>query len=72
MLNFFSCFENNDIFLELFTYEDMAEDLDTWNSTTSYLYTFVGGGVSWISRRKNIVSLSTTKVEYKATIYDCK
>jgi len=36
--------------LEGFTDANMARDMDTRKSTTSYLYTFAGPAVSWVSR----------------------
>ena len=52
--------------LEGFTDADMVGYIDTKNSTTGYLYTFVGATVSWVSRLQRIVALSTTEAEYIA------
>jgi hypothetical protein len=43
---------------------DFAGDLDKRRSTSGYVFTLVGGAISWISKLQNIVSLSTTKEEY--------
>ena len=50
----------------------MAKDVDTRKSTFSYLYTFVGAVVSWVSRLQKVVSLSTIEVEYIASTEACK
>ena len=42
----------------------MAGDLDCRKSTSWYLFTFVGGAISWQSKLQKCVSLSTTKAEY--------
>ena len=52
-------FGNSNIVLEGFTNEDMVGDVYTRNSTTSYLYTFVGAIVSWVYGLQKVVSLST-------------
>ena len=44
------CFGNPNIVLEGLADADMARDVDTRNSTTSYLYTFASVAVSWVSR----------------------
>eukprot|EP00253_Pinus_taeda_P013798 PITA_13798 len=51
---------------------DMVGDMDTRKSTTSYLYTFAGAAVSWVSRLQRIVALSTTEAEYIAGTEACK
>jgi len=66
------CFGHDEIVLEGFTDADMARDMDTRKSTTSYLYTFAGEAISWVSRIQRIVALSTTKAEYIATTEACK
>jgi hypothetical protein len=44
----------------------MLGDRDRRRSTTGYVFTVGGTMVSWISKLQNVVSLSTTKVEYVA------
>ena len=51
---------------------DFAGDLDKRRSASGYVFTLVGGAISWISKLQNIVSLSTTEVEYIATSHACK
>ena len=53
--------------LEGYIDSDMVGDLDCRKSTSGYLFTFVGGTISWQSKLQKCVSLSTTKVEYIAT-----
>ena len=47
-------------------------DLDKRKSTTSYVFTFTRGVVSWISKFQTIMALSTTKVEYIVATWTCK
>ena len=58
--------------LEGFTDADMAGDVDTRNSTTSYLYTFAGAAVSWVSRIQKIVALSKTEAKYITATEACQ
>ena len=44
----------------------MAGDLDGIKSTFDYLFTFVGGAISWQSKLQKCCALSTTKAEYIA------
>ena len=52
--------------LEGYVDADWAGDLDGRKSTSGYLFTFVGGAVSWQSRLQKCVALSTTETEYIA------
>ena len=45
---------------------DMARDLDCRKSTSGYLFTFVGGAISWQSKLQKCVSLYTTEAKYIA------
>ena len=45
----------------------MDRDLDCRKSTSGYLFTFVGGALSWQSKLQKCVSLSTIEAEYIAT-----
>ena len=51
---------------------DFAHDLDKRRSTSGYVFTLAGGAISWMSKLQNIVSLSTTEVEYIAALHSCK
>ena len=52
---------------EGYTNSDMARDIDCRKSTSGYLFTFLGGAISWKSKLQKYVSLSTTEAEYIAT-----
>uniref|UniRef100_A0A2N9FSS1 Retrovirus-related Pol polyprotein from transposon TNT 1-94 n=1 Tax=Fagus sylvatica TaxID=28930 RepID=A0A2N9FSS1_FAGSY len=60
------CFTGVDMKLTGYVDSDLAGDVDTRKSTTSYVYTLGGTAVSWVSRLQKIVALSTTKAEYVA------
>eukprot|EP00253_Pinus_taeda_P016645 PITA_16645 len=47
-------------------------DLDKRRSTSWYVFTLVGGAISWMSKLQNIVALSTTEAEYIAASHACK
>ncbi|KAA3467751.1 Integrase, catalytic core [Gossypium australe] len=49
-----------------YCHADYAGDHDTRRSTTSYVFKFGSGKISWCSKRQPTVSLSTTEAEYKA------
>ena len=55
-----------------YTDADMARDIDTRKSTSSYVLTFAGGAVSWQSRLQRCIALSTTEAEYIAATEVCK
>jgi hypothetical protein len=52
--------------LEGYTNADMAGDLDGRKSTSRFLFTFVGGAVSWQPKLQKCATLSTTEAEYIA------
>jgi hypothetical protein len=51
-----------------YVYLDMASDKYSRRSTTWYVFTIFGKIVSWISKLKNVFSLSKKKAEYVAAI----
>jgi hypothetical protein len=55
-----------------YTDSDMAGDVETRKSTSSYLITFSGGAVSWQSRLQKCIALSTTEAELIAATEACK
>ena len=50
----------------------MARDGDSHKSTLGYLITLSGKAISWQSRLKKCVALSTAEVEFIITIEACK
>ena len=60
------CFGSVEPILEGFTDADMVGDLDGRKSTSGFLFTFVGGAVTWQSKLQKCVALSTTEAEYIA------
>jgi hypothetical protein len=51
---------------------DSAGDLDRRRSTSGYVFNLFGGGISWMSKRHVVVSLSTTKDEYMVATHASK
>ena len=49
-----------------YTDSDYAGDVDDSRSTSGYVFLMSGGAVAWSSRKKPIVTLSTTEAEYIA------
>ena len=51
---------------EVCSYVDsnFASDLDKRRSTSCYVFTLVGGPISWMSKLQDVVTLSTTEEEY--------
>jgi hypothetical protein len=47
-----------------FVHVDWAEDLDRRRSTSGYVFNLFGGEISWMSKRQDVVALSTTETEY--------
>lgn len=60
------CFGGCNTDLASYVELDLVGDIDTMQSTTSYIFTIGGIAVSWISQLQNVVALSTMKVEYVA------
>ncbi|KAH7422776.1 hypothetical protein KP509_12G025000 [Ceratopteris richardii] len=50
--------------LKGFCDSDMAGDVDTWKSTSGYVFTLGDCALSWCSRPQKIAALSTTEAEY--------
>jgi hypothetical protein len=48
------------------TDSDWAQDLDSRQSVSSYVFDVAGGAVSWASKRQPTIALSTTEAEYMA------
>jgi hypothetical protein len=47
-------------------------DLDRRISTSGYVFNLFGGAISWMSKRRVVVALSTTEVEYMASTHAIK
>nr|GEW52879.1 Gag-Pol polyprotein [Tanacetum cinerariifolium] len=60
------CFGDSDLIVTGYVDSDYASDLDGSKSTTGYMFTLSGGTVSWVSKLKSLVAMSTTEAEYSA------
>jgi hypothetical protein len=49
-----------------FSDSDWAGDLDTWKSTSGYVFLLYGRAVSWKSTKQSVVATSSTEAEYIA------
>jgi hypothetical protein len=49
-----------------FSDSDWAGDLDTWKSTSGYVFLLYGGAISWKSTKQSVVATSSTEAEYIA------
>ena len=65
-------FEGSEFIIKRYIDSDFAGDLDKRKSTTGYVFTFVSGAVSWVSKLQTVVALSTTEAEYMAATETCK
>ena len=68
----FYTFNNNNDYVCGFVYSNFACDLDKRRSTSGYVFTLVGGAISWMSKLQETVSLSTTEVECIVASHACK
>ena len=62
------CYGKSALSLRGYCDGDMVGGVDTRKSTSGYLFTVVGGTVSWCSKLQKIVALSTTETEYISAI----
>ena len=46
-----------------------AGDLDHRRSTSGYVFSLFGGVISWMSKKQDIVALSTIEAEYMAATH---
>ncbi|GMJ14768.1 hypothetical protein HRI_005146000 [Hibiscus trionum] len=65
-LNVALCYGGSDFLISGYVDSDYAGDLDKSKSTTGYVFTIVGGAVSWVSKLQSVVATSTTEAEYVA------
>ena len=54
------------VVLEGWTDEDWGGYMDTSRSTYGSVFTFVGGAITWRTKKQGIMALSSTKAEYIA------
>ncbi|CAI7800733.1 unnamed protein product [Closterium sp. NIES-54] len=59
-------YEKGPVVLQGYTDADWAGDPSTRQSTSGYIFTLVGGAISWQSKRQNLIALSSTEAEYVA------
>ena len=51
---------------------DWVGDLDHRRSTSAYVFNLFGGDISWMSKKRDVVALSTIEVEYMAATHASK
>ena len=51
---------------------DWDGEMDSRISTSGYVFKIFVGAISWMSKKQDVVALSTTKVEYMATTHASK
>ncbi|CAI7885746.1 unnamed protein product [Closterium sp. NIES-54] len=59
-------YEKGPVVLQGYTDADWAGDPSTRQRTSGYVFTLVGGAISWQSKRQNLIALSSTETEYVA------
>ena len=62
------CFGGSDIVPHIYFYAYMDGDEENMRSTIGYVFTVGGTTISCILKLQKVVALSTTKVEYVATL----
>ena len=58
------CYGKGALSLQGYYDADMVGDLDTHKSTSKYIFTVVGGSMSWCFKLQKFVAPSTSEVEY--------
>ena len=66
------CFGRNEACVVGYTDVDYVGDMDKRRSTSSYVFIFIGGAISWRYWLQNCTSMSTTEAEYIAASEACK
>ena len=61
------CFGGSEFIIKSYVDLDFAGNLNKRKCTMGYVFTLIGGAVSWVSKFQNIVVLSMIEVEYMAT-----
>lgn len=62
----FNGYKTSEVELIGYTDADWGGDLNDRKSQSSYLFEVCGGLISWISKKQDVVALSTTEAEYIA------
>ena len=65
-------FGRRDLCVLRYTYSNYAGHVDTMRSTSSYVFTFGDGVVSWMSHAQKCVALFTIEAEYVVATEGCK
>ena len=65
-------FNNNSDYVCSFVDSYFAGDLDKRRSTSCYVFTLVGGSISWMPNIQETIVLSTTEAKYIASSHACK
>ena len=65
-------FGGDKLMLQVYTDVDISGDVNSKKYLSGYLLTFAGGAVSWQSRLRQCITLSTIKTEYIAITEGCK
>ena len=71
-VNMMLCFSDDKPTVVGYSDLDMAGDIDSKKSTSSYMIKFEGGAVTWQSRLQRCVALSTTEAEFISITEACK
>ena len=58
------CYEESEFTVRGYVDSDFARDLNKRKSTTGYMFTLAGAGVSWVLKLQTTVALSTTEAKY--------
>ena len=66
------CFGKKEACVVGYTHSDYARDLDNRRSTSGYVFTFIGGAISWQSCLQSCTSQSTTEANYVEALEACK
>ena len=65
-LDYSLCFNGHNLQLQGYTDADWEGDLDERRSTSGYIVTLAGGAISWCSKLRQPVDLSSMEAEYIA------
>ena len=62
------CYSGSDLFIKGYTNTDWAGDWDHRKSTSNFSFLLNGGTISWKSKKKTCITLSTMKSEFVACV----